>query len=332
MRTSKYLLITALASLIFMGCHKEEPEPEPKIVYTTLSEMALKTASSSTDFDIHIKNLVVSGVFNNYVQFEDGTAGAQLNKTGHTFKVGQTFNGHITGKFRVSSGVVTFSELNTKEATVGQTTNIPCTTATLAEINADKTKFAHRRVKLQNITFVNGFKGKAGGSGTISQKGVQISATCRPDGFSVPDGAQGDLICYPAAGSCYVFDAKDFNEHEIESAITVKRNFGIYSVENDTATEAFVYKPIDDQYSYSKDDSNYSFCIQNYDKERCLIITYPTRFKAGQVIVFKSEAIGNVSAPLGEITATVEKIGTDRLWLMDYASGKGYVLYFEKGE
>lgn len=311
-----------------LACCNKAPEP---IVYTTLSELAAKPASSP-DFNIHIKNLVVSGVCDSYVQFEDGTAGAQLSKTGHTFKVGQTFNGHITGKFRVSSGVVTFSELNTKEATVGQTTDIPCTTATLAEINADKTKFAHRRVKLQNITFVNGFKGKAGGSGTISQKGVQISVTCRPEGFTVADGAQGDLICYPAPGSCFVFDAKDFDEHEIESAITGKRNFGIYSVENDTATEIFVYKPIEDQYSYSESSSNCSFCIQNYDKEWYFNITYPAKFKAGQVINLKSEAIGNVSAPVGETTATVEKIGTDRLWLMDYASGKGFVLYFNKGE
>ena len=330
MKTSKYLLIAALAALFATGCHKD-PEPEP-IVYTTLSEMATKSAASSTDFDIHIKNLVVSGIFNTYVQFEDGTAGAQLSKTGHTFKVGQTFNGHITGKFRVSSGVVTFSELDTKEATVGQTADIPCTTATLAEINADKTKFAHRRVKLQNITFVNGFKGKAGGSGTISQKGVQISATCRPEGFTVDDGAQGDLICYPAAGSCYVFDAKDFDEHEIESAITVKRNFGIYSVENDTATDLFVYKPTEDQYSFCETADNYSFSLQNYAKEWVLKLTYPVKFKAGQVLTIEAEAIGNVSAPLGKTSAVVEKIGTDRLWLMDYASGKGYVLYFNKGE
>lgn len=330
MKKISYLFFTGAILLMFAGC-KKEPEP---IVYTTLAQLASETVSSSTDFDIHIKNLVVSGIFNSYVQFEDGTAGAQFNKSGHTFKVGQTFEGHITGKYRVSSsGVLTFSEIAVTDATLTQATEIPCQTVTIAEIASGKSQYYHRRIKLQNITFVNGFKGSAGGSGIISQKGVQISATCRPEGFKVEDGSQGDIICFPSPGACFVFDSKDFEEHEITTPLTEKTDFGLYTVTETSADDLFKYTPGADQYGYSFVEKNVDFRYQNFLNEWVVAFNYPSKVKAGQVFDLNVDVAGNVpDVTSGKVSVVVEKVGTDKLWLMNYVTGTGYVVYYEKEE
>lgn len=327
MKKLHYFICAALILSAFAGCKKDEP-----IVYTTLAELATKSTTTYADFDIHIKGLTVSGVFKSYAQLEDATAGVQLNNSAHTFKPGQLIDGHITGKARISSGALLFSELEVSGATVTQTQNVPCTTIKLSDLIADKVKYSHRRVKLENMTFVNGFNGTAGGSGIISQRGVQMSATCRPIGFKVEDGAQGDLICYPTSAACYVFDAKDFNEHEIQSPLTSKTAYGVYSATDDAASEIFVYEAGKDQYSYSSDGKNLTFRLQNYNEEWLAGFQYPAKVKAGQVVGLSLDASGVSAYSPADISVTIEKVGQDKLWLMDYPNNMGYVVYYEKEE
>lgn len=326
----KKILLFPVLLCVVSGCHKEPKEPTPPpIVYTTLADLAQTAVTASTEFDIHIKDLVVSGVYENYVQLEDGTAGALFSKTGHNFSIGQVYNGHITGKYRVSSGALSFSDLNAGEATITQTTEIPCLTVPLSEILQDKVKFYNRRVRLQNITFVNGFKGKAGGAGTFSQKGVQMSATCRPAGLAIEDGSQGDLICFPSSGTCYVMDTTDFVRHEISTPLTEKSVYGVYSVNGDTVREEIVYTPLEEQYSFSVGDENMEFSIQSFSKQWVLTYSYPIKIKVGQVIRITASSLGKISAPCNEFSAEIVKVKGNHIWLMDYESNMGYVMYYE---
>lgn len=315
------------------ACKKhKEPEPEPETIYTTLYELIGQSSSSSAEFDINIKNLVVTAVFENYAQLEDGTAGAQLNKKEHPFKAGQVINGHITGKARVTSGALVLTLLEAGDAELTETTELPCAKITLTEIFADKERYTNKRVKLENVTFVNGFKGDANGAGIFSQKGMQIPATCRPEGVVIPDGSQGDIVCYPSGASCYVFDGSDFTEHEINSPITTVESYGVYKMVGDEPQEFLNYKAGKNQYSFSTTDNAREFRIQNYKEEWVASFSVPTKMKLGMELKLTTSIMGDVDLEDGESTVFVEKNQNGKLYLIDYANSLGYVLRVDTEE
>ncbi len=318
-------------ALLLLGCQggedkgKTTPSGGESGAQTTLAQLLEKAGSSTSDFDIQIKNLVVTAVHESYAQLEDGTCGAQLNKSGHGLAVGQTINGRITGKARNMSGALTLSALNTGSAQISKAASLPCTTVSLSEVLADKGKYTNRRVKLENVTFVNGFDGSANGSGAFSQKGVQISAICRPAGVTVPDGWQGDLICYPSSAACYVFAADDFSEHAIQTPLMAMTNYGVYSNAGTAPAALRTYQKGKDQYAWGEDASVREFRLQNYDAEWVLLLRFPLRYKLGQELTLTTETVGLSGIASGESKVFVEKAENGVLWLMDYENNLGYV-------
>jgi len=292
---------------------------------TTLSALRDKATDTSTEYDITVKDLVVTAVYENYAQIEDATAGAQVNASGHGLKVGQKFNGKVKLKARVVSGALLVSSIDVSSATASTTSSIPSTTITLPEILSDNTKYMNMRMKLENITFVNGFSGTANGSGSFSQKGKQVSAICRPSGVNIEDGSQGDLYCYPTSTGCVVYDAADFYEHEYTSAFTKVSDFGVYNVTNDKPSSFFTYTSGTDEYAYFTTSSEREFRIQNYSSEWVLRFTFPVKLKNGQEITLTTSPVGLSQFTEGTSQVTVEKISGDMLWLMDYSANKGYV-------
>lgn len=323
------LLLVAVS--VFSSCNgKGNEDPTPggeggKTESATLAQLLEKTGSSTTEFDIQVKEIVVTAVYENYVQLEDASSGAQLNKSGHGFTVGQTFSGRITGKARNNNGALVMSELVTSSAKQGTASALPCTTVSLSEVLANKAQYTNRRVKLENVTFVNGFNGSASGAGTFSQKGVQISAICRPAGITVPDGWQGDLICYPSAAACYVFGADDFSEHAIQTPLAVISNYGIYKNAEKNPTALRTYQKGKDQYAWSSDSNENEFRLQNYDEEWVVVLRFPKKYKLGQELTLTSETIGLSDVAEGSSTVFVEKVEGDKIWLMDYAADLGYI-------
>ena len=81
-------------SLLVFSC-KEKDNPggggsdKPAGEITTLAGLLEHSTSTSAAFDFTISNLVVTAVYENYAQLEDGTSGAQLNKAGHGLKAVQ---------------------------------------------------------------------------------------------------------------------------------------------------------------------------------------------------------------------------------------------------
>lgn len=296
---------------------------------TSLAQLLEKSTSTSAEFDIVVKDLVVTAVYENYAQLEDESAGAQLNKSGHGLSVGQKFNGRITGKARKVSGALSLSLLNTSAATVSTASVLPCTVVSLAEVKNDPDRYSNRRIKLENATFVNGFSGAAGGAGSFSQSGVQIAAVCRPAGVIVADGWQGDIYCYATSSACYVFDAADLSQHEINTPLKALSAFGVFGQASSAPSALRPYRKGKDQYAWSTDASSREFRLQNYSEEWFLQFRFPKNFKLGEGIELSTQSIGVDALPDGTSTVFVEKIENDKVWLMDYANDRGYVLCME---
>lgn len=321
-----------MGATLSFSCKQKENEdnpPQPVTSYTTLAQLLSQSNSSSSDFDIQIKDLVVTAIYENYAQLEDGTCGAQLNKSDHGLKPGQKFDGKISGKARNTSGALVLSQLVTSQATSSTVSTLPCTTATLPEIQSDKSKFINRRVKLENVTFVNGFNGSAGGSGSLSQRGVQISATCRPANMVIPDGTQGDLICYPSSAACYVFAVSDFEEHVIDLPIFHVNDYGVYSSASTAPRVKKVYRAGTDQYSWTAGASSNEFRLQNYNEEWVLALKYPNKYKLGMQLTMDTIPVGLSDFTEGSSSVILEKQQDGVLWLMDYTTDTGYVLRVE---
>ncbi len=302
----------------------EESGTEDKTV-TSLAQLLQKSTSTSAEFDFTVSGLVVTAVYQNYAQLEDGSCGAQLNKEGHGLTAGQKIDGRITGKARNMSGALFLSELNTGAAKVSTASSLPETKVSLSEVLADKGKYTNRRVKLENVTFVNGFNGAAGGSGSFSQKGVQIPATCRPAGVVVPDGWQGDLICFPSAAACYIFSADDFTQHEITSPLAAITTPGVYTSAGTAPRAKRAYRQGTDQYAWGKGSEEREFRLQNYNEEWVLQLNFPIKYKLGQEVELTTEAIGLADFTSGTSKVFVEKVSGNTIWLMDYAADLGYV-------
>ena len=318
--------VLILALTLVQACKKDNSgKKEKKPEYTTLADLLSKCSSASAEFQIDVKDVVVTAVLGNYAQLEDETLGAQLNKKDHGLVAGQKITGRISCKARATSGALILSLLDVSKANVTTVAEIPFTVTTVPNIVADRTPFINKRVKLENITFVNGFTGIANGPGAFSQSGKQISAISRPEGISIADGSQGDIYCYPSSTACYVFDANDFVPHEIISPFTSKTAYGVYSVNGDEITGKLVYTPGADQYSWTSGTEAKGFSLLNYKNEWAVAYSFPAKFKNGQELRLSTSAVGLPDFTSGNSQVVVEKIGTDKVWLMDYSAGLGYV-------
>lgn len=308
------------------GCKKDGPA---EVTYTTLAELYAKSSPTAANFEIDVKDLVVTAVYKNYAQLEDETAGVQVQMSGHTLQAGQSITGHIICRTRIVSEALLMYSIDVSSATVSEVA-VPCTKVKLSEISGDKVKYYNRRIKLDTITFVNGFKGREMGAGSISHSGVKMSAICCPADFATRDGSHGDLICYICGVTCYVYSADDFTEFEIEAPITKMDALGIYSVNGNKVSDVKVCQKGIDQYSFGHDGKGSSFSrIQNYASEWVLSLSYPSEVKQGAVIDLNISQIGLAgSISDGDKSVTVEKVGKDRLWAMDYSANLGYVLYY----
>ena len=323
------ICILAMAAALVFSCKGKEPEGKDPVssgTVTSLSGLLDVSTSNSAEFDFTVSNLIVTAVFENYAQLEDGTSGAQLNKADHGLTVGQKIDGRITGKARNTSGALYLSELNTGAAKISTVATLPETVVSLAEILADKGKYTNRRVRLENVTFVNGFNGTASGSGAFSQKGVQIPATCRPAGIVIPDGWQGDLVCYPSSAACYVFSADDFVQHDIHTPLAEIGTLGVYSSASSVPRPIISYRQGNDQYAWGVNADEREFRLQNYNEEWVLLLRYPARYKLGQELSLVTETIGTDVLPSGSSKVFVEKVADGYIWLMDYEADRGYVL------
>jgi len=341
LKLSKTLLIAGVIALA-VSCGGEENTPNnggnnnnnggTSTTSTTLSALRDKATDTSSEYEITVKDLVVTAVYENYAQIEDATAGAQVNVSNHGLQVGQKFNGNVKVKARVLSGALLISSIDVSKATASTATTLPCTVTTLPDIVNDTESYMNRRVKLENVTFVTGFTGDANGSATFSQKGKQISSICRPAGIVIADGSQGDLICFPTSTSCLVYDSRDFTEHEFTSPLTEVSTYGVYSIVNEKPVEFYVYKSGTDEYAFSSDGTTREFRIQNFSAENFLLFSFPHNMKNGQEITLTTSVIGLSQFTDGTSQVIVEKISGDKLWLMDYEAQKGYVLRITEDE
>lgn len=326
-----YLLVSLALFVSVVSC-KKEPKPEPQPAYTTLAKLlTLAGTTSSNEFSEPVKDIVVTAVYENYVQLEDATLGAYYSKKDHGLKVGDVLSGQLKGKARNNSSSLTLSSLDLSEVTITTTELLPCHEITLREALSEGEKYYNRRVLLSNVTFVNPVAAGDNVASQLSQRGVQLPVTVRHASQPIESGSQGDVICFLSSTTCFIYTDADFEPHEIESPITGKLVCGVYNVNDDKVQDVFVYRPYVDQYGYLSLSSEKAFRIQNY-AERWYVginITSNVGFKPGLVVPYSIDVLGTDKVSSVSGTASVEKMKYGTIWLVDYDNNLGLVI---KGE
>lgn len=309
------------------GQKEPDPQPDPAPTYVTMADISAMMSTKTQEFSANVKDFIVTAVSDEYAQIEDATAGARVDISGDTFKVGQVITGKISGKAKLSSGALNISTLDISDAKLTTASELPCMTVKLKDIEADKAKYTYRRVKLENVTFVSALPNKKDMVGSISQKGRQIGISSRVDGIGIEEGKQGDVVVYASGSACYIYSKDDFNEHEITSAFAQKSEPGVYKVNDEDVSEYVISSQGGDQYVYYTSADSYFLRIQNYAAERIVKFSVPvSTYKNGQKISMKTSSLGDSRFTDGTVDTFLEKQSADKLWLLNYDTNTGYII------
>ena len=179
---------------------------------------------TGADYDITLTNAVVSYVNGNNAFIEDATGGILLYKSGHGLKVGDCFNGKVSGKGTMYGGAPELTSWNDAEATK-TTAEAPCTTVQLSELLNNFAKYVSQVVKVEGVKITDGM-GTGDRNGKLSQgdKTIDLYAKVNNKVF-ITANSEGDLIAIP----CYsgtkkqlgVWESAHFTATKIGGAITV---------------------------------------------------------------------------------------------------------------
>lgn len=302
------------------------------IEYTTIAELAAKTTATPANFDIYVQNTYVTALSDGYILLQDNTGAAQvvLKAPNTELKAGQQISAHITGVGAIKNNGLELTDTQISGVSAVQAAELPFEEATLSDIQANPALYTHHRVLVKDITFAENFDGKVGDKARIVQKGKVGTVVARATKFYAISGNQGDLYVYPSEGYLYVYVDTEFSEHEVISPFTLKTVYGVYAVASE-ATEKVVYSAGVDQLAYGKNSQGRFSRIQSYDKERVLCVILPTsKIAQGNFIKASLQSVGFGLSDVTSQEMFVEKLTTNKMWLMDYNSGTGYIIAYEK--
>lgn len=330
MKRPSFVFAAIALMTLAASCKKESIE------YITLSQLASK-CDGVGQFDVYVQNVYITAASSECAIIEDNTQALQVTSSGLNLKAGSILNGHITGKGQNIAGNLELSELNVSGASVSPTDALPCTTASISQIESDDKTYRHRRVKIEDIMFTEHFNGHIGDQAVIVQKGKPMTIEAAVSGYYALAGDQGDIICYPADGVGYVFSDKEFSEHEVITPLSVKNEYGVYNIRNEEAEALYVYTAGIDQYAFGANSDTRFFRIQNFDKGTAVSAS----LTAGEIrecstqnitLTGPAELISNAGSGITSVTMPffLEKKSDGKLWFMNYENGLGTIIRIEE--
>lgn len=115
-----------------------------------IKDAADEAGTAGGTFVADVEDAVVTFVSGNNAYIQDATAGILIFASGHGLEVGNVLNGRISGTVKIYNNLREITSF-TSSATVTNTDDIPVTTVTIADLNANQDKYENMRVKLVGV-------------------------------------------------------------------------------------------------------------------------------------------------------------------------------------
>lgn len=191
----------------------EEPTPPALEEVSGLAEA--KTVATGKDYIINLNNAVVTYVNGANAYIEDGNAGMLVYKSNHGLVAGQSISGKVTAKLALYNNLYELTTFDTSNATITDGAEIPETTVTLAELQANFAKYESMRVKVEGATATSAFESRYA---YINQDGTEMTLYQRDANaeFTFAADNRVDVVGYPGLFK----DAQQLNVWEV-SDVTV---------------------------------------------------------------------------------------------------------------
>ena len=160
---------------------------------------ALKAEATGTSYLLNLTNAIVTLVDGSNAFIEDATAGALIYKSGHGFSAGDKLNGQYEvttatyqGKFEITAIAAT-----TGTKTTGA--EIPVTTLTIAQLNANFAANESKRIKIVGVNVTDAVESgdATARTGEISDGENTITLYAGKSGVTAAENANIDVIGYP---------------------------------------------------------------------------------------------------------------------------------------
>lgn len=281
----------------------------PEVAYKTLAELNAAIIAGGEEgigFTLDLEEpAVLTKISGKTYYFEDKTAGIMYYGSAiEGAAVGMTIKGKLTnGAAVMFSGLPEVTFVDFSEATIGITSDIPCTNLTIAQLNADFNKYLNMQVKLSDVEVADAFS-NSDRNGKVKQGDDEVAVYVKTkDEFEAELGSKGNIIVFPAIDNSnkqvYIWEGKDFEATLKGASITLASAFSVNVGEmvslsastNSTATIKYV----------SADET-----IATVSAEGVV-----TGVKEGTVEITASvEAVDGFSAAEAKTTITVKPAGT----------------------
>ena len=368
----RILFLVVMAALAF-NCTKPEPLPggddtenpggedtenpggddKPEDGVTTLAALGSMAKATEATFDVTVKNVVVSCVYNNYAYLEDASGAILVYMKNHGLSEGELINGNISGTFKlyngkysdVLEGEMSYPEitaLDLSKATVSSGATIPCTEVTLDQLNKNIEAWCSRRVIIKGITVKQGVSSSSK-EGSIMQGNQSFLIYNKSGKVSLKDGLYGDIIGFPtvyyANTVCklqlYLFDNNQFTEGEPlpepapeESAFTALTAYGIYgNTDSDAPVAELTYLEGSDQFAAGTKASSRHFNLIRLSENIAHNFTVDaSSFTTGSQYNVTYTQTGKSAV---KKTMTLVQKSKAKLWFEDKTGHIGYIIGIE---
>lgn len=157
-----------------INCSYETPQ-DVLVGISGIKAAADEAGTAGGTFVADVENVVVTYVNGNNAYIQDETAGILIYASGHGLNIGDVLNGRISGSVKIYNNLREITAF-TSSATVTTTDQIPVTTLTIAELNANQDKYENMRVELVDVEVTTDGKfSKDGTSVEYYKKGNSVT-------------------------------------------------------------------------------------------------------------------------------------------------------------
>lgn len=161
---------------------------------------ALKAEATGASYLVNLTNAIVTLVDGSNAFIEDATAGALIYKSGHGFSVGDKLNGQYEVTTATYQGKFEITAIAATTGTKTTDAEIPVTTLTIAQLNANFAANESKRIKIVGVNVTDAVESgdATARTGEISDGGENtITLYAGKSGVTAAENANIDVIGYP---------------------------------------------------------------------------------------------------------------------------------------
>ena len=160
---------------------------------------ALKAEATGVSYLLNLTDAVVTLVDGSNAFIEDATAGALIYKSGHGFSAGDKLNGQYEVTTATYQGKFEITAITATTGTKTTGAEIPVTTLTIAQLNADFAANESKRIKIVGVNVTDAVESgdATARTGEISDGANTITLYAGKSGVTAAENANIDVIGYP---------------------------------------------------------------------------------------------------------------------------------------